>query len=90
MKWPTLERADNVKVRPWDSTLEPQSISQPPAVQKKQTKNWDKIATEEIGTEKLDGDEGLNKVFQDIYSNASEEQRRAMIKSFVRFIPSKS
>lgn len=51
----------------------------------KPKKNWDKIATEEIGQDKLEGDEGLNKVFQDIYSNASEEQRRAMIKSFVCF-----
>jgi len=77
LKWPTLEKTENSKVLHWDSHVTPNA---PPANQQK--KNWDKIATEEIGTEKLDGDEGLNKVFQDIYSNASEEQRRAMIKSF--------
>jgi suppressor of G2 allele of SKP1 len=76
MKWPTLERSETSKARPWDSTVTPNA---PPAIKQK---NWDKIATEEIGGEKLEGDEGLNKVFQDIYSNASEEQRRAMIKSF--------
>jgi suppressor of G2 allele of SKP1 len=46
-------------------------------------KNWDKIVKEEVEEDKLDGEAGLNKVFQDIYSNGSEEQRRAMMKSFV-------
>ena len=30
-----------------------------------------------------DGEDSLNKVFQDIYSNGSEEQKRAMMKSFL-------
>jgi len=76
MKWPTLEKTENSKARPWDAV----NPNAPPAT--KTVKNWDKIVTEEVGTEKLEGDEGLNKVFQDIYSNASDEQRKAMIKSF--------
>jgi len=46
-------------------------------------KNWDKIAEEETKGEKLEGEESLNKVFQDIYSNASDEQKRAMMKSYL-------
>jgi len=48
--------------------------------------NWDKVAQDEIkkyGDDKLEGDAALNKVFQDIYSNGSDEQKRAMMKSFV-------
>jgi suppressor of G2 allele of SKP1 len=76
LKWDTLEYTGSAKVHPWDST-----VSTTPATS--QRKNWDKLVKEEIGDEKLDGEEGLNKVFQDIYSNATEEQRRAMVKSFV-------
>lgn len=50
-------------------------------------KDWTKIEKEIIAEEeeekkKLKGDAALNNFFQSIYANASEDQRRAMIKSF--------
>jgi suppressor of G2 allele of SKP1 len=48
-------------------------------------KDWsaiEKDAQAEMDAEKPQGDEALNKLFKDIYGNASEETRRAMIKSF--------
>jgi len=48
-------------------------------------RNWrslDKQFKDEIETEKPQGDEALNQLFQKIYSDADDDQRRAMIKSF--------
>ena len=47
-------------------------------------KDWSKFKAEEEEEDKskLSGDEGLNKLFKDIYAGASDENRRAMMKSF--------
>ncbi|GAB2212693.1 hypothetical protein Droror1_Dr00020674 [Drosera rotundifolia] len=48
--------------------------------------DWDKLEAQvkqEEKNEKLDGDAPLNKFFRDIYSDADEDTRRAMCKSFV-------
>ncbi|CAO2204741.1 unnamed protein product [Urochloa humidicola] len=48
-------------------------------------KDWDKIEAEVKKAEKeekLDGDAAANRFFQDIFSNADEDMRRAMTKSF--------
>jgi len=76
--WKSLEKAGNPEdVLPKTGDVKnvyPSSASSGP-------KNWDKIAAE-IPEEKVEGEAALNKVFQQIYGGGSEEQRRAMIKSF--------
>ncbi|KFW92198.1 Suppressor of G2 allele of SKP1, partial [Phalacrocorax carbo] len=50
------------------------------------TRNWDKLVVEikeEEKNETLEGDAALNKLFQQIYSDGTDEVKRAMNKSFM-------
>jgi len=74
-RWKTLEHTGEAPTKAWDNVNTPDTSV-------KTKKNWDKIVNDETANEKLDGDEGLNKVFQDIFSNGTDEQKKAMMKSF--------
>lgn len=76
-KWDSLEWKDEAILRNWDSAAQPQPPTYPSSSKKRV--NWDKI---EVPEEEPQGEDALNKVFKDIYRNGSEEQRRAMMKSF--------
>jgi suppressor of G2 allele of SKP1 len=52
----------------------------PPYASKRKVQDWDKYVADQ---KDLDDDDPLNKVFKDIYGKGSEEQRRAMMKSYV-------
>ncbi|GJZ12961.1 suppressor of G2 allele of SKP1 [Tanacetum coccineum] len=82
--WTSLEFVNNnVVVRSSNVSSGTQRPSYPSS---KPTKDWDKLEAlvkKEEKDEKLDGDAALNKFFRDIYSDADEDTRRAMSKSFV-------
>jgi len=73
-RWSALERSPNAVVHQWNIKSEAKTVQQ--------AKNWDKIASA-FPEEKPEGEEALNKVFQDIFSNGSDEQKKAMMKSFM-------
>ncbi|XP_071732626.1 protein SGT1 homolog B-like [Rutidosis leptorrhynchoides] len=83
--WTSLEYSkDNMVVR--TSNVSSVSNQRPTYPSSKPTKDWDKLEAlvkKEEKDEKLDGDAALNKFFRDIYSDADEDTRRAMRKSFV-------
>jgi len=79
-QWTALEAKPGASLNPWPDTSKADKHTYPSSSRKKL--NWDKLA-QEVEEDKLEGDAALNKVFQDIYAGATEEQRRAMMKSFL-------
>ena len=82
-RWKTLENTGEAATQAWDSHLG--SDKSGPAglyPSSRGAKNWDAIAKSDE-EEKLSGDHALNNLFRTIYKDASEEQRRAMMKSYV-------
>jgi len=73
--WPTLEKSDVEVANSFDEVIDD------PKPKPFHKKNWDQILSDEP-EEKLEGDAALQKVFQDIFKNGSEEQKKAMVKSF--------
>ncbi len=67
------------------ASLEPKAAplnARPAAYPTSNTKKRDWSKNEDADDEKPEGDEALNKLFKEIYANATEETRRAMVKSF--------
>jgi len=73
-RWKTLEDVGDTTVKPTMTTTTTSTATR--------GKDWEKIVKDVSEGEKLDGEESLNKVFQDIYASGSDEQRKAMMKSF--------
>lgn len=62
-----------------------QAPPMPPAASGSKPKDWDRVVQAAVAAEpeeKPEGDAALQQLFQQIYAGATEEQRRAMIKSF--------
>ncbi|KAJ0263421.1 Protein SGT1 A [Hirschfeldia incana] len=83
--WASLEHGKGPAVLPKPNVSTEVSM-RPAYPSSKRVKDWDKLEAEvkkQEKDEKLEGDAALNKFFREIYSNADEDMRRAMSKSFV-------
>jgi suppressor of G2 allele of SKP1 len=82
-RWSTLEDTGG-SVQVWDAVVDTKKDKGLiyPSSAKNSQKDWDKVDVPAESDDKLDGDAALNKLFQDIYKGASDDQRRAMLKSF--------
>ncbi|XP_038624388.1 protein SGT1 homolog [Tachyglossus aculeatus] len=82
VRWETLEGQGDI---PMSKQFIPDSKHLYPS-SSHYTRNWDKLVgeiKEEEKNEKLEGDAALNKLFQQIYSDGTDEVKRAMNKSFM-------
>lgn len=79
IRWETLEgEGQESSIKHFDPNLYPSSSQH--------SRKWDKMVVdlgEEEKNEKLEGDAALNKLFQQIYCDGSDEVKRAMNKSFM-------
>ncbi|XP_070498999.1 protein SGT1 homolog [Chironomus tepperi] len=69
-KWTMLEKKQEVKTELQCNT------------KSKKPQDWDKLAKEVEKTDDAEGDAAVNALFKKIYESGTEEQRRAMNKSF--------
>ena len=84
IRWTNLEGSgETPTIAPIPSAvLNPQQQPTYPSVK---GKNWDRIAVDiekELANDKPEGEAALNEMFQKIYSNADDNTKRAMNKSF--------
>ena len=87
VKWDGLERAEAAQIQEQLHASGAGSVQKtyPTSKPKSAKKDWDAVEADlkkQEMEEKPEGDEALNKLFKEIYGNANEDTRRAMMKSF--------
>lgn len=84
-----IKKVPGVKWESLEGTAEPVNLTSlmadapkdyPSSSKKKH--NWDSLV-KEVDSEKPEGEQALNSLFQSIYANASDDTKRAMMKSYV-------
>ena len=85
LKWPRLEASAAAAALPTAmASVAPAAKPPAPYARKKDWNGLEQAVKKEEEEEQLDGEAALQKLFRQIYANATDEQRRAMNKSFVR------
>ena len=87
LKWHSLEVQQEDTASPIADPVPKQKAIAYPTSSRTGAKNWDVLEREAIkdaeAWEKPEGDAAANALFRDLYKNASDDARRAMMKSYV-------